>query len=145
MLILWASHLSKKFAFLPNISSVDTTKGVKDAHCTSGALFYFLFFSYSAVESTVTLLQYMYDGASVSTSSNATVRGCHSSLILMSAIKSEVPYLVLASCTTGSFSTLLNTIEARSPSASLKSLWCWVTRPPFFAVQHHIHHRLRAG
>ena len=32
--------------------------------------------------------------------------------------------------TTGSFITFLNAIEARSPSASLISLWCWMTSPP---------------
>ena len=42
-LILWARRLSKKFASLPNIPSVDTTKGVKDARCTSPAPLHFLF------------------------------------------------------------------------------------------------------
>ena len=56
MLILWASRLSKKFASLPNIPSVDTTKGVKDARRASAAPLYFLFFSCSAVESTATVL-----------------------------------------------------------------------------------------
>ena len=49
----------------------------------------------------------------------------------MSAIKAGVLSLMLASFTTGSFITFLNATEARSPSASLIQLWCWMTSPPF--------------
>ena len=56
MLILWAKRLSKKFASLPNIPSVDTTKDVKDAGRASAATLYFLFLSCSAVESAATVL-----------------------------------------------------------------------------------------
>ena len=52
MLMLWANLFSKKFASLPSIPSVDTTKGVKDARRASAALLYFRFFSSSAEEST---------------------------------------------------------------------------------------------
>ena len=52
MLMLWANLFSKKFASLPSIPSVDTTKGVKDSRRASAALLYFRFFSSSAEEST---------------------------------------------------------------------------------------------
>ena len=52
MLKLWANLFSKKFASLPSIPSVNTTKGVKDARHASAALLYFRFFSSSAEEST---------------------------------------------------------------------------------------------
>ena len=64
MLMLWASLLSKRFASLPSIPLVDTTKEVKDALGASAALLYFLFSSSSAEESTAAVFRCMCDGAS---------------------------------------------------------------------------------
>ena len=58
--MLWANLFSKKFASLPSIPSVDTTKGVKDARRASAALLYFRFFSSSAEESTATVFVLVY-------------------------------------------------------------------------------------
>ena len=57
------------------------------------------------------------DGASVSvtsTSNNTTVWGCHSPVILRSAIREGTPSASFASCTTGS-TTSLQTADARLP------------------------------
>ena len=77
MLMLWAGLFSKKFASLPSIPSVDTTKVLKDGRRASAALLYFLlFFSSSGEkESIASVLRCMYDGAAtlLTTLSKATV------------------------------------------------------------------------
>ena len=88
---LWASFSARcftiKFASQPRTPSTDTTRGVKEARWRAAASEYFFFFSSSAEVRMAVKPPLECDGASVRTSKNGTVWGCHTPLILRSVIR----------------------------------------------------------
>ena len=99
----------KKIASQPRTLSTDTTRGVNEARQRAAASI-ISSFSSSAEERMAVTTCCECDGASVyvtCTSNNATVWGCHTPLILRSAIREGTPSASFASCTIGSFTTSL--------------------------------------